>query len=180
MVNLLLLLLGATFFISSAFILVYKQGRRGVFLNRLQFQRRRASGSNTPPRSLSPDKKKLDIITGPDYANTFPPSRRFTLAEIKNDLPDILGKPSDILAASPPTSEKPCLPLTTSYLATKTPMYTPCEFSTEEIKALGDFPDYAALSGVPLPRPYHEFDINKAKPRPYRPFRWNYHQTMCK
>jgi hypothetical protein len=59
-------------------------------------------------------------------------------------------------------------------------MFTPCEFSTEEIKALGDFPDYVTLSGVPLPEAYPEFDINKAKPRPYRPFRWNYHQTMCK
>lgn len=68
--------------------------------------------------------------------------------------------------------------MTTSYLDAKTPLYTPTEFSTEEIKALGEFPDYATLSGVPLPRPYHEFDIKKALPRPYRPFRWNYHQTM--
>jgi len=170
MVNLLLLLLGAAFVVSSAFVLIYKQGRRGVFLNRLHFRHRRASGSNTPPRSLSPGKKNLDIITGPNYADTFPPSRRFTLAEIQSNLPAILGKPRE---------KKPCLPLTTSYLEAKTPMYTPCEFSTEEIKALGDFPDYATLSGVPLPRPYHEFDIKKAKPRPYRPFRWNYHQTMC-
>ena len=49
----------------------------------------------------------------------------------------------------------------------------------DEIKALGDFPDYEALSGVPLPEPYKEFDIKTALPRPYRPFRWQYHQTMC-
>jgi hypothetical protein len=67
-----------------------------------------------------------------------------------------------------------------SYLEAKTPMFTPCGFSTDDIKALGDFPDYATLSGVPLPRPYPEFDIKKAIPRPYRPFRWAYHQTMCK
>ncbi|KAG2421797.1 hypothetical protein HFD88_005773 [Aspergillus terreus] len=47
-----------------------------------------------------------------------------------------------------------------------------------DIKSLGKFPDYAALSGVPLPRSYLEFDINKALPRPYGPFRWAYHQTM--
>ncbi|TKX27327.1 hypothetical protein C1H76_0164 [Elsinoe australis] len=47
-----------------------------------------------------------------------------------------------------------------------------------EIKALGDFPDYAKLSGVPLPTPYATFDIDTAKPRPYRPLRWAYHQTM--
>lgn len=53
-------------------------------------------------------------------------------------------------------------------------------FSVRELKALGDFPDYSALSEVPMPQPYLEFDINRAKPRPYRPFRWAYHQTMCK
>lgn len=51
-------------------------------------------------------------------------------------------------------------------------------FSVRELKALGDFPDYSALSEVPMPQPYLEFDINRAKPRPYRPFRWAYHQTM--
>ena len=51
-------------------------------------------------------------------------------------------------------------------------------FTLQEIKALGNFPDYATLSGVPLPRAYHEFDVSKAIPRPYRPIRWAYHQTM--
>ncbi|EPS44574.1 hypothetical protein H072_1437 [Dactylellina haptotyla CBS 200.50] len=53
-------------------------------------------------------------------------------------------------------------------------LYTPAE-----IASLGRFPDYAALTGVPLPKPYHEFNIATAKPRPYRPFRWAYHQTMA-
>jgi len=99
---------------------------------------------------------------------------------MQSNVPAVLGKSRETLTSSPPASEKVYLPMTTSYLDAKTPMYTPCEFSTEEIKALGDFPDYATLSGVPLPRPYHEFDINKALPRPYRPFRWAYHQTMSK
>jgi hypothetical protein len=42
----------------------------------------------------------------------------------------------------------------------------------------GEFPDYSALSGVPLPKPLKVFDLSKAKPRPYRPFRWNYVQNM--
>lgn len=180
MASSLLLLLGAAFFLSSAFLLIFKQGRRNVFLDRLHFRRRRSSGSNTPPRSLSPGKKQLEDASTPDYSDTFPPSRRCALAEIQSSLPSLLGKSRDALVASPPESRTACLPLTTSYLDAKTPMFTPCEFSTEEIKALGDFPDYATLSGVPLPRPYHEFDIKKAQPRPYRPFRWNYHQTMCK
>lgn len=48
-----------------------------------------------------------------------------------------------------------------------------------EIQRVGDFPDYATLSGIPLPSPYPKFDITTAMPRPYRPFRWAYHQTMC-
>jgi hypothetical protein len=40
--------------------------------------------------------------------------------------------------------------------------------------------DYAALTGVPPPNPVPEgFTIETAKARPYRPFRWEYHQTMC-
>ena len=181
MSNLLVLLLGVAFLVSSAFLLVFRQGRRNVLLNRLPFRRRRAtSGSNTPPRSLSPGEKKSDVVPTPDYSETFPPSRRFTLADIQSDLSIVLGKSRDALVASPPNSRKACLPLAMSYTATEKVMFTPTEFSTEEIKALGDFPDYSTLSGVPLPKPYHEFDIKKALPRPYRPFRWNYHQTMCK
>jgi len=52
-------------------------------------------------------------------------------------------------------------------------------FTLDEIKRLGDFPDYSALSGIPLPAEYVGFDINKAKARPFRPLRWAYHQTMC-
>ncbi|PFH49110.1 hypothetical protein AMATHDRAFT_76391 [Amanita thiersii Skay4041] len=38
--------------------------------------------------------------------------------------------------------------------------------------------NYAQLTGVPLPRPLPNFDVTKAVPRPYRPFRWEYHQTL--
>lgn len=41
-------------------------------------------------------------------------------------------------------------------------------------------PDYAKLTGVPAPQPLYHFHIDTAKPRPYRPFRWEYHQNMCK
>ncbi|KAI6019653.1 hypothetical protein F5J12DRAFT_904094 [Pisolithus orientalis] len=37
-------------------------------------------------------------------------------------------------------------------------------------------PDYAKLTGVPAPKPLHNFDAARA--RPYRPFRWEYHQNM--
>jgi hypothetical protein len=39
--------------------------------------------------------------------------------------------------------------------------------------------NYFELSGVPPPKPLPNFKIDEAMPRPYRPFRWKYHQTMC-
>jgi len=48
-----------------------------------------------------------------------------------------------------------------------------------ERNQLGLYPDYAELSGVPWPEAYVDFDPDRALPRPYRPFRWPYHQTMC-
>lgn len=57
--------------------------------------------------------------------------------------------------------------------------YTAGGFRVSEVKALGAFPDFETLTGVPHPEPYDKFDIDSAIPRPYRPFRWSYHQTMC-
>lgn len=51
-------------------------------------------------------------------------------------------------------------------------------YSLPDIRSLGDFPDYARLSGIRLPNAYLEYDFNKSTPRPYRPFRWPHHQTM--
>jgi hypothetical protein len=39
-------------------------------------------------------------------------------------------------------------------------------------------PDYFALTGVRAPLPLLDFNIDETKARPYRPFRWPYHQTM--
>lgn len=38
--------------------------------------------------------------------------------------------------------------------------------------------DYFALTGVRAPVPLLDFNVDEAKARPYRPFRWEYHQTM--
>ncbi|KAF5310027.1 hypothetical protein D9619_010282 [Psilocybe cf. subviscida] len=39
--------------------------------------------------------------------------------------------------------------------------------------------DFFAVTGVAPPKPLPDFDVRTAKPRPYRPFRWAYHQTMA-
>ena len=172
------LLLGLVFLFGFICTFIFSRGRRDVLLNRIHFQRRRTSGSNTPPRSLSPGKEAPENVSIPDYSDTFPPSRRFALDKSEDGSTSDSEKSSET-HASPLSLSQNLLPHTQSYLETSSPMFTPTGFSTAEIKALGDFPDYAKLSGVPLPSPYHSFDIKTALPRPYRPFRWNYHQTMC-
>lgn len=89
------------------------------------------------------------------------------------------------VTASKDVSEKDIrqniLPMTENYETATGDLYTSMGFSIDEIREMGDFPDYAMLSGVPLPNAHGDsFDIDKALPRPYRPFRWAYHQTMCK
>lgn len=177
MAALLPLALALAFLLSTVTYLASNKSQRNILLSRLGLQgRSRDSGASTPPRSLSPDKKGSN--TGqPDYSDTFPPSRRFTLAQVK-DATKKFKKPLSQLAQSP--EKKRPQALDENILTTTRTVYTATEFSSDEIKALGDFPDYATLSGVPLPKAYPEFDINKAKPKPYRPFRWAYHQTMCK
>ncbi|KAK0659632.1 hypothetical protein DIS24_g3988 [Lasiodiplodia hormozganensis] len=175
MAALLPLALALAFLLSTVTYLASNKSQRNVLLSRLGFQgRSRDSGASTPPRSLSPDKKGSN--TGqPDYSDTFPPSRRFTLAQVK-DATKKFKKPLSQLAQSP--EKKRSQALDENILTTTRTVYTATEFSSDEIKALGDFPDYATLSGVPLPKAYPEFDIDKAKAKPYRPFRWAYHQTM--
>lgn len=181
-----LLTLGVVFLILSIAILNINQCQRDAVLERLHFHRGRTSSASTPPRSISPGEKGASYagdnkkttptpVVTPDYVNTFPPSRRAALAELAKDTV------SSGAESSTEALRRDQLPTTRSYdLENATPKYTPTGFSTAEIKSLGDFPAYDILSGVPLPEPYKGFNPARALPRPYRPFRWAYHQTMCK
>ena len=164
-----------------ALLLLTKNQRESLFGWILTSPRgRRASTSKTPPRSLSPETKLPNNGPSPvAYKDIFPPSSRETLAEAAATLP--LAQKEKLKGAEVNETEfkKNIIPWTANYLECGPSTYTPMEISIEEVKALGDFPNYAELSGVSLPDEYKEFDIEKAKPRPYRPFRWAYHQTMC-
>lgn len=168
----------------TAVLLATNRKQREVLFGRLNIRQRRTSGSETPPRSLSPDKKSNDseyAASPPGLVDAFPPSRRDALPELaahgRNGTSEILPE----AASDKDFLKEHALPTTRSYeLDNQCPKYTPTGFSTAEIKALGDFPRYDVLSGVPLPKPYEAFHFEKALPRPYRPLRWAYHQTMCK
>jgi hypothetical protein len=175
------LFLGIAFLLSTITYLALNKGQRDILLKRFHIRGRKVSSAATPPRSFSPEKTSLDdASTAPDYTDAFPPSRREALPKVAQSVPLAQGKRILGHNFDEETFKNSIIPFTANYMECDGSKYTPTGFSVDEIKALGDFPDYAELSDVPLPAPYKEFDINTAKPRPYRPFRWNYFQTMCK
>ena len=111
---------------------------------------------------------------------TLPPSRRAFLSELAGK--SSASNQKTLIGAEPSAGLlfMDALSTSRSYDLENVPKYTPTGFSTAEIKSIGDFPAYDVLSGVRLPEPYDNFDPKKALPRPYRPFRWVYHQTMSK
>ena len=141
---------------------------------------RRISSAKTPPRSISPENKAHNNGPPPvDYVDIFPPSSREALAKVSGKIEYGPNKEMSGTPQCPGELGKKLIPFTANFRECGPSTYTSMEVSMEEIEALGDFSDYAGLSGVPPPKPYKEFNIETALPRPYRPFRWAYHQTMC-
>ncbi|KAL3467630.1 hypothetical protein BJX64DRAFT_283551 [Aspergillus heterothallicus] len=117
-----------------------------------------------------------------DLNAQFPPSRREAL--LSSPSPNSTAEGYRKLFQHPSsteailkTSQTPTSTLLSNLSKTRQ-YYTPTGFSIADIEALGRFPDYSILSGVPHPTPCPNFDIRTASYRPYRPFRWVYHQTM--
>ncbi|KAM5345232.1 hypothetical protein ACJ41O_011094 [Fusarium nematophilum] len=134
----------------------------------LIYNRKALRRGQWPPSSPPPEPAKKSEAA--DYTRVFPPSLRHVLPEIS---PQFSSSEVD-LAARP----KPLLRLDEDYRLANPAKYNFTSYSVDEIRRLGDFPDYAKLSGVPLPTPLKSFNVETALPRPYRPFRWAYHQTM--
>jgi hypothetical protein len=142
---------------------------------------RRSSNSHTPPRSLSPNLKEPIPSPVPsqlpsEYKDILPPSTRENLTELlkKNGIKVIPSHVSEVEV------RKNLIPFESDWRVCGPSSYTAMGVSLQEIRDLGDFPDYATLSGVPLPEEYRDFKLEQALARPYRPFRWAYHQTMCR
>ncbi|KAI6327104.1 hypothetical protein MCOR34_000534 [Pyricularia oryzae] len=119
----------------------------------------------------------------PSNKLVFPPSRRYLVHKLLPTTPTQFEKASfsaielgpELLAAKAlPTSRAP------TSEDEEAGLLTPTGFTLKDVRALGRFPDYPLLSGVPDPEPCGDgFDISKATFRPFRPFRWGYHQTMA-
>ena len=184
-----LILVAIAFLMSVIYYLVQRENQKKALRESLSAwlpgvtRRRRSSTSNTPPRSLTPEKRISDN-TSPtqNYRDTFPPSSRGNLPVWTKSWRSIWATLTqfDIDEDYQKHLQEKLISWETDYRNCDSSMYTPMAISIGEVKALGDFPDYSKLSGVPLPEAYKEFEIEKAIPRPYRPFRWAYHQTMCR
>ena len=136
-------------------------------------RRRKGTDAYTPPRSLSAEKRNDGIphFALDGYKDTLPPSSREKLVTL---LPETLAPLSEI------EIRKNLAPFTVDFRMCGPSTCTPTGVSLGEVAQLGDFPNYAELSDVPQPSAYEHFKIESALPRPYRPFRWPYYQTMCR
>ncbi|KAJ3528816.1 hypothetical protein NM208_g10034 [Fusarium decemcellulare] len=139
-----------------------------ILARTLVYNRKAFSPSRWPS---SPPPEPVKKSASADYTKAYPPSQRHVLPEIS---PVFSSSANVDLSVSP----KPLLQLDEDYRLASPTKYNFTGFSVSEIRQLGDFPDYAKLSGVPLPSPLKNFNVETALPRPYRPFRWAYHQTM--
>ena len=170
----------------TLYLLRKKRQRKGVVKRAFSWiltvdRARRISTSRTPPRSVSPGKRVPTNIPSPvGYEDLFPPSRRESLAKIVKTFPSAQQGNVQSYKLDQVDFKKGLISFTADYRECGPSTYTPTELSMEEVKALGDFPNYAELSGVPLPEAYEDFKVETALARPYRPLRWAYHQTMCK
>ena len=160
------------------------------FLSSWLVQKKPSPESQTPPFRAADMEKKAQNTP----KDTLPPSIRPGLAKVAASLPGSQGTKLQSAIDAQQTKlqesvlrdftddfvKRHLMPFQEDWTSCSADTYTPTGISLDEVKALGDFPDYATLSGVPEPAAYREFKIDKAIPRPYRPFRWKYHQTMCK
>ncbi|KAK5626392.1 hypothetical protein RRF57_002107 [Xylaria bambusicola] len=138
---------------------------------------RDTSRPSTPTLEKQPLSQPLASYSSA-LVTAFPPSQTSQLKELIPDLSPAQQKALGDLSFKQATFESSLLRFDEDYSNADYSKYVYSGFSIREIRALGDFPDYSILSGVPMPSPYLQFNIEKARPRPYRPFRWPYHQTM--
>lgn len=171
--------LGLSFLAISIYLIATSPGYRSTISHRVGLAKLQWNGD---PTTTSSEKGTgfVSNTSRPEYADVFPPHRRATLAQLHPQALQGPGRSLAELSRLPPDYTKLTPDKSIADGDDLLKHTTATGFTVEEIKRLGDFPDYATLSGIPLPSPYTTFDIERAMARPYRPFRWPYHQTMCR
>ncbi|KAI1373529.1 hypothetical protein F4677DRAFT_429192 [Hypoxylon crocopeplum] len=169
--------LASAIVVSLISFLALSKSQKDVVIKRLGLGRADASRPSTPSLEKQTPAKPL-AMSASDLLATLPPSQRGQLSKMVETMPAAQRQAMGDLAFDQNTCARSLLGFEEDYRTADDSKYCYSGFSVRELKALGDFPDYSTISEVPMPRPYPEFDIARAKPRPYRPFRWAYHQTM--
>ncbi|KAI8715134.1 hypothetical protein NCS52_01020400 [Fusarium sp. LHS14.1] len=141
-----------------------------VVLLAVYFIRRRNSAREEKSLNLAASSKRSKA--GQDYSDVFPPPQRPVLSSLDSRFPHA-DQNVDTSKLS-----RLVLGMNENYATASPERFIYSGFTIGEVFKLGDFPNYAALSEVPLPKPAEDFDIKTSPPRPYRPLRWPYHQTM--
>ncbi|KAJ3461354.1 hypothetical protein MRS44_009907 [Fusarium solani] len=141
-----------------------------IVLFAVYYIRRRKNNRGEKNLSLAASPKRSK--TGQDYSDVFPPSQRPFLSRFDSRFRHA-DQSVDISKLS-----RLVLGMNENYATASPERFIYSGFTVGDVLKLGNFPDYAALSEVPLPKPAEDFDINTVQPRPYRPLRWPYHQTM--
>ncbi|KAI1387718.1 uncharacterized protein F4822DRAFT_290685 [Hypoxylon trugodes] len=157
--------------------LTLSRSQKNVVLRRLGLTGRNASRPSTPSLEKQTPSKPLASSTS-DLLATLPPTPRDQLRTVIHKLSATQQEAIGDLSFDADVFARSLLGLEEDYRTADDSKYSYMGFSVRELKALGDFPDYSTISEVPMPNPYPEFNIDRALPRPYRPFRWAYHQTM--
>jgi hypothetical protein len=127
----------------------------------LGFSRRIISFLSNARSSTSSSANKARQPQQNGYQTMFPPSRRHIL--------ELFKKPNTLQCSG-----------VSSFSTSTNICRTATGFTLDELNSFGRFPNYSVLSGVPHPTACPRLDIARACFRPFRPFRWGYHQTMCK
>ena len=175
-----LYLAGISVGIALIIYLITNRTQRDIVFKKWR-SRSRTLGADTPPQILASENKQPTTASEKtaDYADIFPPNQRESLLRLVEKLPPQRRAAFGDLNYDEVLRSKNQIPLDQDHHECDDTKYTAGGFSITEINALGPFPNYTELSNVPTPAPYTEFDVETALPRPYRPFRWTYHQTMC-
>ncbi|KAH8162023.1 hypothetical protein CIB48_g6227 [Xylaria polymorpha] len=150
------------FCLSIITFLALKSSRKHINPSRFRFAR----GLNHPANpALEKDPRSKPLASyASDLVTSFPPSLRDHLKELVPTLSLAQQKKPSNLTFTQEIFERSLLRLDEDYNDADDSKYVYSGFSIREIKVLGDFPDYSTLSDVPMPNPYLDFDIDKAKP----------------
>ncbi|GAW13954.1 hypothetical protein ANO14919_033460 [Xylariales sp. No.14919] len=148
--------------LSIVALLALRSPPKYVIFRRFGFTRG-SSRPNTPTLEKQPLPKPLASYIS-NLVTAFPPSQRDKLKELAPSLSLAQQKVLGNLSFTQTTFERSLLRLEEDYNYADDSNFVYSGFSVREIKVLGDFPDYSTLSGVPMPNPYLDFDIDKARP----------------